>query len=290
MITQKPLIFTDLDGTLLDHYSYQYTPALASIEQLKKAQVPIIFTTSKTLAEVVELQSELAIDAPLIIENGAAVYIPKTVFKEQPQGTEEKGNYWVKSFCLPRLHWLKVINHAPKKFNGLYKGFASLSVSELASLTGLSLNVAKQAKKRDFGEPVHWLGDTADKRAFIEYLEHSGAQVLQGGRFFHVCGNADKGLALNWLSQLYQSHCGEDFCTIALGDSGNDIAMLEAATIAVQVRTPVHGFPALTRTAGVIQTEQFGPAGWAEALNQLLPELQRSNSIHTHSDSEVNHG
>lgn len=281
-MTQPVIIFSDLDGTLLDHFTYESTPALPVINKLNSANVPIVLTTSKTLAEVLKIQADLNIKAPLIIENGAAIFIPKNTFRVQPKNTLSMGQYWVKSFCLPRQHWLELIKDAPEKFKGLYQGFSTLTTEELAELTGLSNADAELAKNRQYGEPIHWLGDEQSKLDFVNYLEKVGSTVLFGGRFFHVSGNSDKGQALTWLTEHYKKNMGADhISTIALGDGKNDIAMLEAASIAVQIRSPVHEFPVINKTQNVIQTQEYGPAGWAEAIQQLLPEPLSSNSFST---------
>ncbi|MCO4797949.1 MAG: HAD-IIB family hydrolase, partial [Colwelliaceae bacterium] len=69
----KTLIFSDLDGTLLDHFTYQSTAANETIQQLKSANIPVILNTSKTFAEVKIILDELQLTTPFIIENGAAI-------------------------------------------------------------------------------------------------------------------------------------------------------------------------------------------------------------------------
>ncbi|WP_426358922.1 HAD-IIB family hydrolase [Pseudocolwellia sp. HL-MZ19] len=272
-MTKQILIFSDLDGTLMDHYTYKSTEALPVIKQLNSANVPIVLTTSKTIDEVKAIQSDLHISDALIVENGAAIFLPKALFKTQPKDTNSEGDYWVKSFCPPRQHWLDIIKKAPTNFASLYKGFSTLTIKELAEITGLTVEAAELAKNRHFGEPIHWMGDESSKLAFIEYLETAGATILHGGRFFHVSGESDKGRALNWLTQYYkETFQFNNISSIALGDGKNDIAMLEAADYAVQIRSPVHDFPELKKHINVIQTESYGPAGWAEALHQILPE------------------
>lgn len=56
MFRKKPkqniIIFTDLDGTLLDHNSYDFSEALEMLSYIKNHNIPLILTTSKTKIEV----------------------------------------------------------------------------------------------------------------------------------------------------------------------------------------------------------------------------------------------
>ena len=75
---------------------------------------------------------------------------------------------------------------------------------------------------------------------------------------------------MSWLvSCLYPA--GAMPRVIALGDSGNDIAMLAAADIGVVVRSAHHAPPEISSPKGdLVLTEQYGPAGWNETLLKLL--------------------
>lgn len=273
MNAKKIIIFSDLDGTLLDHYSYQSTAANETLALLRCADIPVILNTSKTLAELASILDELQLTTPFIIENGAAVYIPINTFATQPEGTEVISNYWVKSFCLPRTHWLTLLNEYGEHFKPFYKGFSSFSVNELSDITGLNLEQAEQAKHRQYGEPIQWLGNDDTKKAFTEHLIELGASVVQGGRFMHIGGYCDKGQALIWLTEQYREHfTNHNVYTIALGDGENDTPMLEAADMAVQIRSPVHDFPSLYRQYKTSQTQLYGPEGWAEAIQHLIAD------------------
>ncbi|SQI39636.1 Putative mannosyl-3-phosphoglycerate phosphatase [Serratia plymuthica] len=71
------LIFTDLDGSLLDHHSYCWQAAQPWLEQLAHTQTPLIIATSKTAAEVAPLQQQLGLSHwPFIAENGAQIVFP----------------------------------------------------------------------------------------------------------------------------------------------------------------------------------------------------------------------
>jgi mannosyl-3-phosphoglycerate phosphatase len=287
----KTLVFSDLDGTLLDHFTYQSTAAIDTLAQLKNANIPVILNTSKTLAELEIIHQDLNLNTPFIIENGAAIYIPIGTFSIQPADTITVGDYWVKSFCLPRQHWLTLLSERTDEFTECYKGFSSISASTLAQITGLTLEEADRAKQRQYGEPIQWLGDEKTKNNFIEHLINLGANVVQGGRFIHVGGYCDKGQALIWLTEQYRDHYDNtSIFTIALGDGENDIAMLEAADIAVQIRSPVHNFPKLYRQFKTTRTQHYGPEGWAEAIQILLANQLLTNSPSTSINTEVNHG
>lgn len=271
-LNSRFLIFTDLDGTLLDHYTYSTAAASEVIDELNCRDIPIIFNTSKTYSEVLEIRERFAFKHPFVVENGAAVYIPQGYFSQMPEDCELIDGYWVKSFCHGRKHWLEMLDTQAHQFKGEYKGFSQFSVSELAELTGLSEHNAQQALTRYYSEPLHWLGDDEEVKAtFIDYMQELGAHILQGGRFLHVSGYCDKGQAQQWLVAQYQKEYPEQtYTSIALGDSGNDIAMLEQADMAVQIKSPVHGFPPLARTENIYQTKGCGPVGWAESLTELV--------------------
>jgi len=266
------LIFTDLDGTLLDHFSYSSEAALPAIAQLQALQVPIIPTTSKTYAEVSQIVKSLNLTGPIIIENGAAIYLPLAMAKTFNlfDGNEQQ-SYQKISFTENHAHWMQILNQVESGFGEMYTSFTELGVDGIVETTGLCPEDAKLAANREHGEPVVWHGTNEQKKLFIAALTKLGANPVEGGRFIHVCGNCSKGAALNWLAEQYQQHiCKTEVTTVALGDGNNDIAMLEVASVAVRVRSPSHAYPELDRTENVISTQSFGPEGWAEAINHIF--------------------
>ena len=268
------LVFTDLDGSLLDHHDYSFSAALPALEALEGAAIPVIAATSKTRLEVQELRRQLGNHHPFIVENGAAIVIPAGYFPSRPADTLERDGYWVCELGAPRQRWLQLLASLEGAFGGDFEYFARAGVEGIAAMTGLSQEQAARANRREYSEPVQWLGGAARKRDFIAALRAGGATVLQGGRFLTVGGDSDKGRALAWLRAASMQAQGAATChDLAIGDSGNDCAMLEAAATALLVRSPAHDFPVLKRRSGVIRSSAYGPAGWAEGVARWLRQL-----------------
>ena len=70
MIKEKTIIFTDLDGTLLDHTTYSFDAAIPMLDYIKVNKIPLIIVTSKTKDEVLRIQKLLDMKGPFIVENG----------------------------------------------------------------------------------------------------------------------------------------------------------------------------------------------------------------------------
>ena len=270
-MNKRRIVFTDLDGTLLDHYTYHTDAAEETIVALKFNNVDIVPNSSKTEQEILLIREQLTLESPFITENGAAVYIPINYFSQQPDDTKVKNGFWVKSFCQSKDFCIALLKEQASEFKSDFQGFSQLTVVQLAKLTGLSEPLAQMAMTRNYSEPLNWLGTEENKNLFIQKMTKLGANILQGGRFLHVSGLCDKGQAQAWLTALYQQESPQDeIITIALGDGKNDNAMLEQATIAIQIHSPVHDFPKLQRKHQIYQSKQHGPAGWAEMLQTIL--------------------
>ena len=69
------VVFTDLDGTLLDHNTYDYGPARPALEALGRRGVVLVLCSSKTRAELLHWQAVLGIEGPLVSENGSGVFL-----------------------------------------------------------------------------------------------------------------------------------------------------------------------------------------------------------------------
>ena len=271
------LIFTDMDGTLLDHHSYSHQAADALLAALERASVPVIPTTSKTFAELQDLRRALNNQHPFICENGAGVYIPKAYFQQMPAQLDSQGDYWVKAFVEPRSHWRDLLADLPTSLTNHFTTFTDLGLDGIMRLTGLPEEQARQSADRQFGEPVQWHGAPELIEQFSTEVAKRGGKTLIGGRFIHVSGATDKGRAVDWLTECYQDQWQQPATTLALGDGGNDVAMLATVDYPIIVRSPTNPPPELPATASnaerLIITQNTAPKGWVEGVEQVLSNL-----------------
>jgi mannosyl-3-phosphoglycerate phosphatase family protein len=271
----QALIFTDLDGSLLDHDSYSFEAASPLLEELETREIPVIPITSKTFAEVQELRITLNNRHPFIVENGAAIAIPNHYFSSLPQGGAEKSGFCIVTNSQPRQHWNNLLEENAQEFKDEFETFTSIVHERghkgIQDITGLSLYQAKLSNKREYSEPIHWHGSDQRKQAFIEQLTIAGGTLLQGGRFLSLGDKVSKGSTLVQLSKIYQQlNDLQAVHSLAVGDSGNDISMLEVATSAIIIRSKTHLPPTLNRSNNLIISRDYGPQGWAESVSFWL--------------------
>ncbi|MDB4309708.1 HAD-IIB family hydrolase [Akkermansiaceae bacterium] len=256
---QKPLVVTDLDGTLLDHDDYLSDEALPLLERLATLRIPVIANTSKTRAEWLAMRGGFSNEAAFVIENGSAIFFPD-------------GESLILGSTRDEIN--AVLDEIRSDYQ--FKTFLDLGVSGIISHTGLPEEDAQRAGEREFSEPLVWQDDDQKKAAFCEEIARRGLVTLEGGRFLHVLGKTDKGRALEILRERY----GAD-CIIALGDSPNDIAMLEQSDIACVIAT-TRSEPLAVDAPRVLRSTKRGPSGWAELMAPLLDELFSTHTLSSH--------
>lgn len=267
------MIFTDLDGTLLDHHDYSFAPALPVLQAIKRHNIPLIPATSKTFAELIELRSKIGLDGPFIIENGAAVCIPNNYLPNIPNTCTKKGEYWFKEFVTSRDYWIQTLIKIAPKYPNEFLRFSTMSIAQICEATGLDEHSAALASKRQYGEPILWTGCDSQKQLFIKELREQDITVQEGGRFIHLSGDVNKGDALRWFLAEYQAQFSQKPClSIALGDGKNDIPMLDAADISVRIISPSNPPPTLTKQENVMTSSEPGPLGWAQCLQKILKQ------------------
>jgi mannosyl-3-phosphoglycerate phosphatase len=264
-------VFTDLDGSLLDHHTYSFENARPALEHIREHRIPLVFTTSKTRPEVEMLQAAMGIREPFIVENGAAIFFPDryrgwridTGFRQPPYHVIQLGASYaeIRGF----------VQRVKSGFN--IQGFGDLSAEDVERLTGLSPKQAGLAKQREFTEP--FLMEDDDRIIDLQLVaEASGFKVTRGGRFYHLMGSGqDKGIALRRTVSLFLRNTHQRLLTIGLGDSANDVGMLERVDIPILIPHPDGSYEKLD-VPNTRKARHPGSSGWSETILDVLNTIE----------------
>lgn len=267
----RVILFSDLDGTFLDHH--RYTPGLApdAWKMLESQGVPLIFCSSKTFAEQTALQNTLGMRQPFILENGSAIALPRGYFSADFYSADRTSGAWD----------ILVLSHADRNDLLAYmaqypriRGFSQTDKGALSAATGLKEEALDRACDRWFTETLIYPDEEQGVAPLREQFLRAGWRFSRGGRFFTVqSATADKGKALSRLRGLFQQKYPDaQLHTVAAGDSFNDAPMLAAADTAYQVQA-YDGRWADLGVPGLIQIEAPGPEGFSEIVRRMLTGL-----------------
>lgn len=269
------VIFSDLDGSLLNYDGYSFEEAKSTLKKINKWKIPLILTTSKTRAEVERILDEMGLEEPFIVENGAAIFFPAGYRGWDIADGIADQSYNVIQLGMPYTEIRKFLRKVAPRFG--IKGFGDLSVREIADLTGLPYGKAKLAKQREYTEPF-LLGEKKDIEELTRLAAKEEIKIVRGGLFYHFIGiHQDKGKAVRITKGIIQRHVGGKVCFVGIGDGANDIPMLEHVDIPVVIPHANGSFEQVD-LPNLIRARLPGSRGWNAAVQRILNDVERSRA------------
>jgi mannosyl-3-phosphoglycerate phosphatase len=271
--TPKLVIFTDLDGTLLDRNTYSFEPALPALRMIKQKGIPLVLSSSKTRAEIERWRERLENGHPFISENGGAVFIPKGYFSFPFPCDRETEDYSILELGIFYPIILEVLRSIQEEEGINIRGFSDLTGEELSSLCGMDPGEAEFAKKREYDEPFLLRGGKEEIERVKRKIEEKGMNYVWGGRFHHLLGKNDKGKAVEILKELFENEFFS-ILTVGIGDNFNDLPMLSGVDHPIFLKTEGDEIPeTLSSIRGLTLIEGAGPLAWNEAILKTIPTL-----------------
>ena len=267
-------VFSDIDGTLLDHNNYSLGNLKNYINEIKN-KVSIIFNTSKTFSEVIQINTKLKLDFPFIVENGACIFFPSNYesilnnHKSNKQFFTHKDYFAFKMTYLTAENLMMMTSRLKSLFN--FSFYSELTNKELMKFTNLKIDSVKRSKERQFTNPILWRDS---KEKIIDFKSeikkiNKNFNVLVGGRFIHISDNYNKGKALKKFLEILTPSLKKDFKTISLGDSENDLSMLESTDYSCIVKREKNKM-FLKKKKNIYLSQSKAPEGWKESLDFVL--------------------
>ena len=217
----KYWIVTDLDGTLMDE-NYDITPAKKTLKMLAELNIPVIPCTSKTASEVRYFRNENKLFDPFIVENGAAVY----------GFNENKSSEWQLILGKSYEELRTILFNISEIVNFHLKPLNDLNQNQIFELTGLSNQGIIRALDRQWSVPFLNPPDEIFEKV-KDVCSSFNVHVFKGNRMSHLLSsNSHKGEAVNKLKEYLLNR---DVKIIALGDSQNDLPLLEYGDISIVI-------------------------------------------------------
>ena len=255
------IIFTDLDGTLLDD-KYSYKKSKNILNLIRKKRIPLIFCTSKTKAEVDYYRKKLNNKDPFISENGSAIFIPKDYFNFKINYDKKDKNYFIIELGTDYNKLISVIKKIKNNIN--IRNFGEMGIKEVSKISKLPIKNAKLAKKRNYDEPFI-LVDKKKEKDLIKIIKKNKLNITKGAIFYHLMGNSNKGKAVSILINLFKKEYNK-ITTYGFGDSENDFEMLDSVDkgYLVMKKNKKYASKKFKKANGI------GPLGWSKTIKEKV--------------------
>jgi mannosyl-3-phosphoglycerate phosphatase len=271
----QPLVFADLDGTLLHARSDVLERAREKFALLEQRHIPLVLCSRGTQVEIERIRTRLGVFHPFIAEDGGAVFVPEAYFPCIVSGSSRRMAYRVLEFGRPYTEVTQILHRVAAGLGIHIVGFSDMSVLDVAEACGLLMLDARLAKLREYSEPFRIVdGNGASRDRLVQALRHAGLRCVKGERFDCVTGVLERSAGVAALRELYRRTYG-DILTVGLADNLDDRTLLRSVDVPVVVLSRDAGSAVqrlLRELPNARLTSEGDPAGWARALAGILDE------------------
>jgi mannosyl-3-phosphoglycerate phosphatase len=275
LLAPRHLIFTALEGALLNPHSHSFAGAEEALTEVNRRQIPFVLLTSRTRAEIEPLRRELEHRHPVITESGGGVFIPDGYFNLRIPGAQRCGRY----LCVPLGKSYRevaaALDEIAQECEIGVAGFHHMTAREVAQNTRSRPREAELAHSREFDEPFFFT--SADERAIASFVAAAGQrgfQVRRGSTFWRFSSGCDTAGAVRLLTHLFRQDSHLKLRTVGIGSTVEDLHWLQVVDDAILLpsggeEADAADLPDLQR---ISMGEFSGPAGWNHAVLGIIGE------------------
>lgn len=262
---QKICIITDLDGTLLPASKIPLQQDLEAIRKFTSAGGMFSIATGRTVQASCRYAELLSLNSPMIVFNGAMIYHPvsgkKQILHTLPDEAgaitaeifRENSHVGIEVLCAEDT-W--VINNTEYE-------------QEHIRVCGISPQYGTTEEVQGIWMKVLFAMSPEDMPAFMQYIQDkhfSHVDFMRSEKKFYemLPSGVSKGSALTAYRQIPGM---EDCQIIAVGDYDNDIAMLQAADLAV---CPANAADSVKSVADLILSRTCEEGAIEELITRIL--------------------
>ena len=261
-------IFTDLDGSLLNHNNFEFKEIKDFILNCISNGIKIIPNTSKTEKEIQVFIEQLGQNLPFVIENGAAIHNLDLVHPK----IKFKNNSIIFSRSLSEI-FEQFKKNIPIDFQKRCFFLKDMSFIEQMKILGLNKKYLPFALNRYYSMPLVFEGSKEIKNEFTSLLKTIGMKLHEGGRVYNISDDCSKGKAMTTLIEILENDLDYKTHTIVIGDSPNDISMLKVCDQPCVIPLPNKNNLCHLKDHKIIRATQSAPMGWEEVVRASLKKI-----------------
>ena len=262
------LIFTDLDGSLLDHDNFEFQDIKDFILKCLDKGIKIIPNSSKTKIEIELFFNQLGKELPYISENGAAVHNLDLL----NANLKLKDNSIILSRSIKEI--LEIFKtKVPLEFREKCNFIEDMTKDKQMQTLGLNHKYLPFALNRDYSLPLIFNGSQKLIREFSLFLKSLGLKLHEGGRVFNICDDCSKGFAMKSVVKKLRTELKSNPYTIVVGDSPNDISMLKQSDQPCIIPLPNKDNLIDLEMKNIIRAKKYAPKGWEEVIKSSLKKI-----------------
>jgi mannosyl-3-phosphoglycerate phosphatase len=273
LLAPRHLIFTALEGALLDPRTRSIAEAEETLSELDRRHIPLILVTSRTRAEIEPVRRKLGHGHPFITESGGGIFFPDGYFNLKIPGAERSGRYLRVALARPYEEVCAALDDIAEESGVGVTGFHHMSAREIAENTGLKPRDAELARDREFDEPFFFTSANEQAVArFVTAAREHGCDARPGETFWHFYSGCDAARAVRSLTKFFREATRTKLRAVGVGATTEDLPWLRAMDQAVML-------PGLdsdsersdsNQLKGITTGEIAGPAGWSASILNII--------------------
>ncbi len=273
MLAPRHLIFTALEGALLDSRTQSFSAAEETLYELDRRHIAIVLLTSRTRAEIEPLRRKLGHSHPFITEAGGGIFFPDGYFNIRIPEATRNGRYLCVALGRPYGEVCTALDEIAEECGVGVAGFHHMTPREVADNTGFRARDAELARSREFDEPFYFTsGDDAAIARFVAAAGEQGFQARRGTPFWHLSSRCDTARAVRTVTKLFREATHIKLSIVGIGSSTEDLSWLGAVDHAVLLpdKRANAGKENAGRIKNLVMGDAPGPVGWSSAILNII--------------------
>ncbi len=279
MLAPRHLIFSALEGALIDPRTESFADAEEALSELDRRKIAYVLLTTRTREEIDPIRRKLGHNHPFVTENGGGIFFPDGYFSLKIPGSVRTARYLSVAQGKPYAEVCEALDDIAEEAAVGVAGFHHMSLREIADNTGLRPREAELARAREFDEPFYFT--SADEKSiarFVKTAKERGFDARQGPAFWHLSSGCDSARAVRSLAHLFREATHIKLRLVGIGGGEVDLPWLRAVDHAIVLPRP-GGNPAeaadspKTNPPGmktIITGDAPGAAGWNREILNII--------------------